>query len=425
MKFIQQAFSSSEVHFPCSFAREINMRISTTLAIMMAFVSSDISAAYFRDGGFLADQGILESIRIEPRLPAAGESFTVKLVGSWPAIIPGGICRPPLDFSEVVVYPGSVVIISVPQQDSNYCDQPPASWSINVTIPASAWDAVNDEGYLVIEHQLFSGINMLTGIDQVFDMRLGTHEVPAFIGSGFWISPDLPYEGILIEQQGSRMLFYGLGYDRDVIYNDDDGEPVWQLVAGEMYGDSTLGRSYRFDWPFDENNMPLEKPTEMELITNNDSGAIIVDDFNHLKVFTEVTGNRGLYRTYNRLFFGLDKSRLPNYVPPLEGRWTLYGFDGQNTGFTSLLELKQGSSESSNQYHFASTDDDWMARCTIVPPGTGDCTIERASDGAKFEFPMTAFQGNLARGNLVTGENNAIDGVLVRDPWRLPVLNGQ
>ena len=401
-----------------------SIAMAIAMAIMMAFVSNDLAAAYFRDGGFLPDQGILESISIEPRLPVRGESFTVKLAGSWPAMNPGGVCRPPLDFSEVVVYPGSVAIISFPQQDSNYCDQPPASWSFDVTIPANAWDAVNDEGYLVIEHLLSSGINMLTGIDQVFDMHLGTHEVPAFIGSGFWISPDLPNEGILIEQQGSRMLFYGLGYDRDVALNDD-GEPVWQLVAGEMYGDSTLGRSYRFDWPFDENNMPLEKPTEMEIITSNDSGAIIVDDFNHIRVFTEVTGNRGLYHTYNRIVFGLDKSRLPNYVPPLEGRWALNGFDGQNTAFASTLEFMQGSSEGSNQYHFASIDGEWKASCTVISPGTGDCTIERASDGATFEFPMTAFQGNLARGHLVTGENNALDGVLLRDPWRLPVLDGQ
>jgi hypothetical protein len=38
---------------------------------------------------------------------------------------------------------------------------------------------------------------------------------------------------------------------------------------------------------------------------------------------------------------------------------------------------------------------------------------------------MTSFQGNLARGDLVTGENNTLDGVLVRDPWKLPVLVDQ
>jgi len=400
------------------------MRISIAIAILMALASTDLSAAYFRDGGFLAHQGILESIRLEPRLPVSGESFTVNLAGSWPAINPGGVCRPPLDISQVIVYPGSVVITSLPQQDPAYCDQPPASWDIDVTIPAEAWDAVNDEGYLVIEHQLFSGINMLTGIDQVFDMRLGTHEVPAFIGSGFWISPDLPNEGILIEQQGNRMLFYGLGYDRDANLNNE-GEPVWQLVAGEMYGDSTMGRSYRFDWPFDDNNMPLEKPTEMELITENDAGAIIVNDYNHIRVFTQVSGVRGLYHDYNRIYFGLDNSRLPNYVAPLQGRWNLYGFDGQDAVFTSTLEFNQGSSEGSNQYLFTSSDGDWTAKCTIVFPGTGDCTIERASDGAKLEFPMTGFQGNLARGSLGAGELQGLDGVLVRDPWKLPVLDIQ
>lgn len=401
------------------------MRITIALTILFTFVSNDISAAHFRDGGFLSDNGVLETLRIEPRLPAPGENFTIKLTGSWPEVSPDGVCRPPLEAPNVTVYPGNFVAIhSNIISNSSNCDLPPASWDIDLNIPASAWDAVDADGLLRIEHTLFSGINMLTSINQVFDMRLGTHEVPAFIGSGFWTSADLPLEGILIEQQGSRVLFYGLRYDRD-IHLDDEGEPVWQLVAGEMYGDSTLGRSYRYDWPFDENGMPLERPTEMEVLSVNDSGAIIVDDYNHIRVFTEVTGNLGIYHDYQRIAFGIDKGRLPKYVPPLAGRWTLYGFDGQNAVFTSMLEFLEGSSEAANEYRFASSGGDWIATCTVIPPGTGDCNIERASDGAKFEFPMTAFQGNLARGDLVTGANRALDGVLVRDPWKLPVLDNQ
>ena len=349
------------------------MRISIAIAIMLAFASNDISAAFFRDNGFLAHPGILESIRIEPRLPVAGESFTVKLSGSWPAASISGYCSPPLELSQVTVFPASISISSQASHDPSYCDKPPASWNFDVEIPANAWDAVDEDGYLVIEHLIWSGINTITGIDQVFDMRLGTHEVPAFIGSGFWISPALPNEGILVEQQGSRMLFYGLGYDTDVVNKDDDGEPVWQLVAGEMYGNSTLGRSYRFDWPFDENNMPIEKPAEDEMITENNAGAIIVNDYNHIRVFTERSGILGIYQDYNRIFFGIDQGRLPNYVPPLAGRWTLHGFDGQIAAFTETLELMQGSSEGSNQYLFSSSDGDWTARCTIISPGTGDC----------------------------------------------------
>lgn len=393
------------------------MRITIALTILFTFFSNDISAAHFRDGGFLSDNGVLETLRIEPRLPAPGESFTIKLTGSWPEVSPDGVCRPPLEAPNVTVYPGNFVAIhSNIISNSSNCDLPPASWDIDLNIPASAWDAVDADGLLRIEHTLFSGINMLTSINQVFDMRLGTHEVPAFIGSGFWTSADLPLEGILIEQQGSRVLFYGLRYDRD-IHLDDEGEPVWQLVAGEMYGNSTLGRSYRYDWQFDENDMPVQSPTEAELLTVNDSGAIIVNDFNHIRVFTEVNGNRGLYHDYNRIAFGIDKGRLPNYVPPLDGRWTLFGFDGQNAALTAPLELLEGSSPALNQYSFDSAGGDWLATCTVIAPGTGDCNIERASDGAKFEFPMTAFQGNLARGDLVTGDNRALDGVLVREPW--------
>jgi len=401
------------------------MRIAIALAFLFTFASNDISAAHFRDGGFLSDNGILETLRIEPRLPVPGESFTIKLRGSWPEVSPDGVCRPPLDTPIVTVYPGNFVAIdSNTISNSSNCDLPPASWDIDLNIPASAWDAVDADGLLRIQHTLFSGIDMLTSINQVFDMRLGTHEVPAFIGSGFWISADLPFEGILIEQQGSRVLFYGLRYDRDANL-DDNGEPVWQLVAGEMYGDSVLGKSYRYDWPLDENTMPVENPTEMDLLSVNDSGSIIVDDYNHIRVFTEVTGNLGIYHDYHRIAFGIDKGRLPNYAPPLAGRWTLHGFNGQNAVFTAALELLLGSTEAVNQYTFVSSDGDWIVTCTVFAPGNGNCSMERISDGAKFEFPMTAFQGNLARGSLVVGDSNTLDGVLVREPWQLPVLSNQ
>jgi hypothetical protein len=150
-----------------------------------------------------------------------------------------------------------------------------------------------------------------------------------------------------------------------------------------------------------------------------------VDDYNQIRVFTEVSGIRGLYNDYNRIFFGLDGSRLPVYVPPLDGRWTLYGFDQQNAAFTAAMEFSQGSSQGSNRYQFTSTSGNWLTTCTVIAPGTGNCSIERASDGTKFEFPMTAFQGNLARGNLGTDENITLDGVLVRNPWKLPDLNNQ
>ena len=399
------------------------MRFSIPLIFILAFISNDLRAAHFRDGGFLADRGILETMRLEPALPAPGESFTIRLTGSWPELNPGGVCRPPLELSQLVVYPDNFLqITSLPQQDPDYCDQPPAGWSFAVSVPADAWDAVDEQGFLRVEHSLFTGINMLTGINQVFDLRLGTHEVPAFIGSGFWTSPDLPFEGILVEQQGSRVLFYGLRYDRKPEHSDE-GEPVWQLVSGEMYGNSTLGRSYRFDWPFDENNEPAEVSEESEILSANDSGAIIVDDYNHIRVFTEVNGNLGTYHAYTRIAFGIDKGRLPNYVPPLDGRWTLYGFDGQHAVFTHTLELLQGSAQAENRYRFVSASGEWLAQCTVVAPGNGDCLIERQSDGLKFGFPMTAFKGNLARGSVALGSSASLDGVLVRDPWQLPAAS--
>ncbi|MGB5749426.1 MAG: hypothetical protein WBM69_20775, partial [Desulfobacterales bacterium] len=110
------------------------MRCAITLSILMAFISNDLAAAHFRAGGWLADQGILESMRIEPRLPKPGESFTVTLTGSWPEVDPNGVCRLPLELSKITVYQSFISIISSPQSDSSYCDQSPASWAFDVTV---------------------------------------------------------------------------------------------------------------------------------------------------------------------------------------------------------------------------------------------------------------------------------------------------
>jgi hypothetical protein len=84
--------------------RETKMRTFITIALMFSFTSGELSAAHFRDGGFLANKGILESIRIEPRLPAAGESFSVNLAGSWSGMNPDGLCFAALEIDQVVVH---------------------------------------------------------------------------------------------------------------------------------------------------------------------------------------------------------------------------------------------------------------------------------------------------------------------------------
>ena len=224
------------------------------------------------------------------------------------------------------------------------------------------------------------------------------------------------------DQQGSRVLFYGLGYDRDLSAGDE-GEPVWQLVSGEMYGNSTLGRSGRYDWPVAVEFSPEEAPRHDQVLTVNDSGSIIVDDYNHIRLFTKLDNSVfDQYKNYHRFVFGLDSSRIPVYVPPLTGLWTLHGFVDQSAEFTASLEFAQGRSSAPNQYYFESTDSSWSARCTVFPPGTGECHFERHSDGTVFEFPLATFQGNLARGVLQPNGGSVLEGVLVRHPWKLPVL---
>jgi len=398
------------------------MRICILILLLIACVSDALQAAHLRGQAWQAERGILESIRIEPRLPASGQKFTARLTGNWPEKDPRGHCWGPLEVSAVEVHAGNRVQLKTNMLDNtSNCDEPPAKWSLEVEIPATAWTAVDEQGFLVIENLLYSGINMLTGVQQVFDLRLGTHEVPAFLGSGIWVSPERPFEGLMVEQQGNRVLFYSLGYDRDTSLGDE-GEPVWQMVSGEMYGNSALGRSYRYDWPVVDGLPPEDPPRHDQILTVNDSGSIIVSDYNHIQVFTEIENEEfEQYKNYHRLVFGLDASRIPVYVPPLAGRWTLHGFVGQVAEFTASLELGQGQSPAPDHYLFKSTDGDWSASCNVTPPGTGECRFERLSDGTFFQFPLSLFQGNLARGNLQSTDGGALDGVLVRQPWELPV----
>lgn len=388
---------------------------------LLLIYCADLPAAHFRDHAWQAERGIVETMSIEPRLPARGEGFTVRLQGSWPEKHPNGFCWAPLAIDAVTVHPGNrVQVISNMLENTSDCDKPPAAWDLEVVIPANAWEAVDEEGYLLFEHLLYSGINMLTGMIQVFDLRLGTHEVPAFLGSGFWVSPERPFEGVMVEQQGSRVLFYGLTYDRDLSAGDQ-GEPVWQMVSGDMVGNSVLGRSYRYDWPVDDGLLPDEIPEHDDVHTVNDSGAIIVDDYNHIRVFTRVEDEiYAWYDDYQRLVFGMDPARIPVYVPPLDGRWVLQGFEDQDLVVTVSLELRQASSPGPHTYRYDSVLGDSFVECNVVSPGTGQCHFEHSADGLEFEFPISAFQGNLARGNLKRKDGTGLTGILVRKPWQLP-----
>ena len=393
------------------------------LGVLLLAVSG-LDAAQFRDDSWHPDRGVLEYLRLEPRLPEQGKAFSVLLRGSWPEKDPNGLCRAPLTITGVTVYPGNLV-----QAHSNLsgetvdCEGPPAEWNLEVAVPAEAWDAVDENGFLLFEHVLFSGINMLTGIQQYFDLRLGTHEVPADIGSGFWVSDERPFEGLMVEQQGQRVLFYSLSYDRN-FGAGDQGEPVWQLVSGEMYGNSVLGRSYRYDWPGELGYPPAIPPEHDDLFTVNDSGSIIVEGFNHIRAFTSVNEfNIASYDDYKRMFFGFGPGLLPVFAPPLNGRWTLHGFNGQAATLSDRIELLQGRILEENLYEYRSVEGDWTASCTITPPGEGNCRLERQSDGVALNFDLADFQGNMARGSLSMGQGEPLTGVLVREPWRLPVLD--
>jgi hypothetical protein len=115
------------------------MRTLPAIGLLLTLTSLNLPAAHFRDGGFLAAEGVLETIQIEPLLPVRGDGFSVNLKGSWPEVSKRNPlsgeeypCYPAPEIRSVVVYADSFVqLITSLKHDADLCDLPPAQWDFD------------------------------------------------------------------------------------------------------------------------------------------------------------------------------------------------------------------------------------------------------------------------------------------------------
>lgn len=389
-------------------------------------------------------------ISIDPVLPKQDESFAVNVTGVW-----GNSCVPEQgDVTyEISEFPEHTrIYFNVTQNLTADCTDKfePTPFELSITIQGSDREKIdNSEGFLVsfkvIEPQTEFSVPE-SYWSRIFDLTLGLHEIPPWLGSGYWLSDGAPFQGLLIQQQGNTVVFYELAYNRI------SGEPNWHYATGKFDGSALNGVAYLVNWlsPVAGINPEygsglvtprpnlLVQPTRDELLFEPGSGSLSVYGVNHLRGFLGYVDGAGIPNyNYRRWVFGLDNVRLPPVVPDMAGRWNLYGFIGQELKQHYEIEFNAGIKAADDLYHFSSTNEEWAMECQVNLEGAGGCTLVNEGLGLAMTYDLdsypydhanrfnTHFNGNYAKAPLVNSINTEPEqvGILLKSGLRLPVLD--
>ena len=396
--------------------------------------------------------GSTAMISIDPVLPRRAEPFTVNVTGVW-----GNSCIPEQGdvtyrISDLLDY--NRLYFQVNQNFTEDCrgQFEPTPFELSITIEGSDKELINKRkgleiAFMVIESQTeFSAVK--SWWRRIFDLTLGLHEIPPWIGSGYWVSEDTPYQGLSVQQQGNTVVFYELKYNRI------SGEPNWTYASGKFDGSTLNGVAYLVNWlsPVDGINPAfglglayptpnrLVQPTEDELLFEASSASLDVWGVNRIRTsFGYPAGSMSPAYFYKRWVFGLDNLRLPSVVPDMMGQWTLYGFIGQELKQSYEINFSTGINVGKDLYRFSSVGDEWVMECQVNLEGKGSCTLIDESLGLTMTYDLdnrpydkkshfnTHFNGNYAKAPLVNSNSIESDqvGILLKLGLHLPVLDLQ
>jgi len=420
------------------------------LAVALLIQTSNATELNMFSSSARTQPGSTAMISIDPVLPRQDEPFTVNVSGFW-----GNPCIP--EQSDVTYRISDFInhnrlYFTVTQNLTEDCSDriEPTPFELSITIQDSERELIdNSKGFLVsfrvIESQTeFSAEDSYWS--RIFDLTLGLHEIPPWLGSGYWLSDGAPYQGLLIQQQGNSVVFYELAYNRV------SGEPNWHYATGKFDGSTLNGVAYLVSWlsPVDGINPEyglglatpfpnlLIQPTREELLFKASSASLSVYGVNHVRSFLQYVDEAGIPNyNYKRWVFGLDDARLPPVVPDMVGQWALYGFTGQELKQSYEIEFGAGIKAGDDLYHFSSTNDEWIMECQVNLGGAGGCTLINGGLGLAMTYDLdsypydhanlfnTHFNGNYAKAPLVNSINTDPDqvGILLKSGLRLPVLD--
>lgn len=351
-------------------------------------------------------------ISLDPPLPRRDEPFTINVSGVW-----RGSCFPSSGQLHVTVMKQRIVVST--SRGDNICSNKsdPQPFTRSAVIQSAAWVDIDDQKPLAIGLRIDTSLVTNYWWERRFELSWGLHEIPPRLESGYWIGDEIPYQGLMIQQQGDVVVFYEMNYSRT------SGEPNWQYASARFLGNSTNGVSYLIDWISPTTDRQVQ-PTREELNFDVGSAGIVVEGVNRIKAFY---GWPGLSHDYKRFVFALDSGQLPATVPDMVGQWNLYGFNGQILNQTFQFEFRVGSKIDTNLYRFRSIDDEWVMDCQVNLDGEGNCALTNESLGLVMNYDLLDFNGNYGKGSLNSpdGVEPEQTGILIRPVFHLPALDLQ
>lgn len=399
-------------------------------------------------------------ISIDPVLPKQGVSFTVNVNGQW-----RNSCIPSqndltfdidryrdLDRREVRV----VIRLKTTLDQSNACGDEfnPTDYHLSVRVKGIDWNVVGDWSATKVALEITRDPENSSDYiywERIFDLVLGSHEISPRLGSGYWISEDLPYQSLVIQQQSNTVVFYELTYNRS------SGEPNWIYADGQFSGNSISGVSYLINWlsPVEGatqewGHVPgrsplvitsyntLVQPESEDLAFSPSSAGLSVRGINRLRAFVGLHDLKGelqpVYHDYKRWIFATNDVELPAMVPDMIGDWNLYGFKEQKLKQSHQIKFTAGTKVGDDLYRFKSLGGKWVLDCQINLNGEGDCTLVNEGRGLSMNYyldktpyspSLEFFNGNFAKAPLINSKSIVPEqtGILIRSGVRLPVLD--
>jgi len=406
-------------------------RLQLKVILFSALLLCNQAVATEIEGGvFLGFQqpASVANIKTIPSVQHKGEDVNVEISGVW-----NNACVPDIKNADYIYSPSirTILILSYnwmcSDTDTQCCRDTsvykPTDFNGEVTIPASVWESLvpNQDGIIGIEFQARTSTVTGSAWRREFDLVWGLHEIPPRLGSGNWISDELPYQGLMIQQQDDVAVFHELNYNRQ------SGEPNWHYATARFNGNASNGVSYFIDWLAPSED-PLVQPTRDELSFAPTSAGIVVTGYNRVKAFLGMTHEvTPPSHNYKRWVFSPGKQQFPPVVPDMVGQWNLYGFNGQQLDQSFEIEFKSGTKIDTDLYRFTSIDDEWVLNCQVTLDGEGECTLSNEINGLKLPFDLLNFNGNYAKGKLAGSGDPLINqtGILLRSEFHLPVLDLQ
>lgn len=425
----------------------ISFQTLLILALLMVLQAGNATAVYVTSPASTA------VISIDPVLPKQGESFVINVTGQW-----RDRCIP--DQSELTYEIREFMESARPELrqvlfqlkttllHANECggEFEPTAYKLSVPVQSTNWDALS----VTVDINQSPNLDRHVNWRRNFDLVLGTHDINPRLESGYWISEETPYQGLLIQQQGDTVVFY------DMTYNRTSGEPNWIYADGVFHGNSLNGVGYFVSWlspvegatlgykdnpDLDPNIISyyrLVQPEDPELTFDATSAGITVRGVNRIDAFVglhDVDGEpQAVYHTYKPWVFRLDDSQLPPVVPDMIGVWNLYGFNGQYLEQSHAVSFNAGTKIGNDEYRFSTIDEEWLLECQIDLNGEGDCTLTNDILGLSMNYYLNKtpldpnlgyFNGNYTKAPLVSSNSEVPDqtGILIRSGVHLPVLS--